>query len=249
MYNYTKYLIRLDDACPTMDSSKWQRMEEILDRYEVKPMVGVIPHNEDSNQEIDQEDKYFWVKVKLWEAKSWTIALHGYNHCYTSNDGLRGLNPMWERSEFAGLPLEEQKEKIRKGVAIMRENGLNPRYFFAPSHTFDEVTLEALRLESDIRVISDTIGRYPYQRGDFWFIPQIIGHCAKMPFNGIFTFCLHPNTMNDGVFEALENFLKSYQKLFIGFEDIKLQRYGSKKATDKLLSWAFFTYRRMRGLH
>ena len=49
----TKYLIRLDDACPTMDSVKWEKMLNILDRYEVKPMVGIIPHNEDPKLHID----------------------------------------------------------------------------------------------------------------------------------------------------------------------------------------------------
>jgi hypothetical protein len=28
----TKYLIRLDDACTTMDSTKWRRVEAILDK-------------------------------------------------------------------------------------------------------------------------------------------------------------------------------------------------------------------------
>ena len=244
----TQYLIRLDDACPTMDHSQWKRMEKILDKFSIKPMVGVIPHNEDPAQLIDPADGDFWTKVKEWEKKGWTIALHGYNHCYDCNGGMKGLNPMWKRSEFAGLPLEEQKGKIHKGVAIMREQGVNPKYFFAPSHTFDEDTLEALRQESDIRVVSDTIGRYPYKKGDFWFVPQILGHCAKFPFSGIYTFCFHPNTMSDGAFENMENFLKTYHKNFISFDDVDLQRYGNKKIADKFLSWVFFSYRRLRGL-
>ena len=59
----TKYLIRLDDACPTMDSVKWEKMLNILDRYEVKPMVGIIPHNEDPKLHIGVEDPNFWQKV------------------------------------------------------------------------------------------------------------------------------------------------------------------------------------------
>lgn len=55
-----QYLIRLDDACPTMNSRKWQRMEDILDRYDVKPMVGVIPANNDPKQMIDSPDGKFW---------------------------------------------------------------------------------------------------------------------------------------------------------------------------------------------
>ena len=61
-----KYLIRLDDACPTMDRAKWQRVFDILDRYDVRPMVGIIPHNEDPKQEIDAPYAEFWNKAKQW---------------------------------------------------------------------------------------------------------------------------------------------------------------------------------------
>lgn len=94
MLKNNKYLIRLDDACPTMDGAKWQRMFDILDRYVVRPMVGIIPHNEDPKQEIDAPDVEFWNKAKLWHQKGYAIALHGYNHCYISNEGLKGLNPL-----------------------------------------------------------------------------------------------------------------------------------------------------------
>jgi hypothetical protein len=232
-----------------MDSSKWGRVETILDQYGIKPMVGVIPHNEDSKQEIEPVHKGFWEKVHKWEKKGWSIAMHGYNHCYSCDGGLKGLNPMWSRSEFAGLPFEEQRVKIRNGVAILRENGVKPKYFFAPSHTFDDNTIVALREESDIRIISDTIGRYPYKKEDFWFIPQIMGHCVKMPIGGIYTFCFHPNTMNDAAFQNLETFLQKYQKHFTSFDEIELKDYESKGIIDRLMSWAFFSIRRLRGLH
>lgn len=248
MFN-TKYLIRLDDACPFMDSKKWQRMEDLLDKYGVKPMVGIIPNNADPKTMIDPENPMFWDKAKAWQEKGWSIALHGYSHCYDSEGGMDGLNPMWRRSEFAGIPLDRQRKKIRCGVAIMREHGINPKYFFAPSHTFDENTIVALREESDIRIISDTIGRYPYKKDDFWFIPQITGHCVKMPIGGIYTFCFHPNTMSEVAFQNLEAFLKNNKTQFIGFDEIDLKQFDRKSLIDKMLSRIFFAYRKRRGLY
>ena len=175
-----KYLIRLDDACPKMDREKWQRMEDLLDCYGIKPLVGIIPANDDPDTMIDEFDSEFWHKAHLWETKGWQIALHGYSHVCDSNDGMKGLNPMWQRSEFSGISLNEQRRRIRQGYAILKEHGFTPRYFFAPSHTFDENTLEALRLETGICFICDTIGRYPYRKDGFCFIPQISGHAAKM---------------------------------------------------------------------
>jgi predicted deacetylase len=243
-----RFLIRLDDACPYMDRAKWQRMEVILDKHGVKPLVGVIPANADPKTMIDPEDYLFWDKVHNWGKKGWSIALHGYDHVCTSEGGMKGLNPFWRRSEFAGSPLDKQREKIKKGYSILKEHGFDPQYFFAPSHTFDLNTLEALRVETDIRIVSDTIGRYPYTFNDFVFIPQISGHCSKMPLSGIYTFCFHPNTMKDKEFVALENFLVLYKNSFISFNEIDLSKYGKKKMVDRLLSWGFFTYRKIRGL-
>lgn len=178
-----QYLIRLDDACPTMDRERWGRMERLLDQYGVKPMVGIVPDCKDENLMRNETDPHFWEKALAWQQKGWTIAMHGYDHCYISDMGMDGFNPMWPRSEFAGVSLEEQKRKVRMGV-IIGSHGLKPKYFFAPSHTFDENTLTALREESSIRMISDTIALKPYRRGDFTFYPQTVGHCVKMPLPG-----------------------------------------------------------------
>ena len=244
----SKYLIRLDDACPTMDAAKWQRMEDLLDAYGVKPMVGIIPHCQDPQLMLDEPDPHFWQKALTWQDKNWALAMHGYDHCYISDQGMLGLNPMWERSEFAGVPLDKQREKIRNGIQILKAKGIHPKFFFAPSHTFDQHTLTALQEESDIRIISDTIGRYPYKKGDFWFIPQIVGHCVKMPIPGIYTFCFHPNKMEDAAFQALESFLQLYSLDFMGFGDMTLSDYKQKMKLDVLLSALFFRYRAIRGL-
>ena len=240
-----RYLIRLDDACPTMDAKKWQIIENILDSYGVRPMVGVIPANEDPKQQIDAADKEFWYKVKTWAKKGWAIALHGYDHCYISNDGLNGLNPLWPRSEFAGVPLEEQKKKIREGIKVLNTHNISPKYFFAPSHTFDENTLHALREESNIRVISDTIATKPYKKGDFVFIPQLGGRCTEMKLPGVWTFCLHPSTMNEEDFAATERFLQAHEEEMLSFDELNLTGLKGKNLMSRLLSWVYFTRRKI----
>lgn len=227
-----------------MNHKNWDRMEALLDKYGVKPMVGVIPHNEDSNQQIDSENGYFWYLVHSWEQKGWTIAMHGFNHVYSSKE--KGINPIWEKSEFAGLPIDQQREKIRKGVSIMRGHDINPRYFFAPSHTFDVNTLIALREESDIRIICDTIGAKPYRYKDFVFIPQQSGHPIKLPFGGLLTICYHPNTMGETDFAGLEYFLVNCKDRLLSFGDIDLSLVKGKSIEDKILSWLYFTLRKLK---
>lgn len=239
-----KYLIRLDDACPTMNREKWGKMEALLDKYGVKPLVGIIPHNEDPKLKIDPEDGKFWELAESWERKGWAIAMHGYNHVYSSKDG--GINPLWKKSEFAGHPYELQRKKIKDGIAVIRKNGFNPKYFFAPSHTFDVNTLRALQEETDIRIISDTIARKPYRKSDFVFIPQQSGHPTRLPFGGYMTICYHPNTMNDSSFVRLENFLKRSKDSILSFDQINIDEVGRKGLLDRLLSWIYFTKRKLK---
>lgn len=151
-----KYIIRLDDACEKMDRDKWNSVETVLDKHNVKPLVGIIPACKDPKMNIYETDPDFWeTTVVRWQNKGWEIALHGYDHVYITQSG--GCNPINKKSEFASLPIDEQKRKIKEGIRIFNEHGISPKVFFAPSHTFDENTLKAIKEESDIRFISDTI--------------------------------------------------------------------------------------------
>ena len=234
----TNYLIRLDDACPYMDNKKWSIIEDLLDRYGIKPLVGIIPANADTQTMIEQENPLFWEKVQQWVDKGWEIALHGYNHVYVTKEG--GINPLWNRSEFAGLMIEEQREKIAMGVSVLTAHKIIPKYFFAPSHTFDENTLKALREESKIRIISDTYALKPYRKDDFIFIPCQIGHPQSVNLPGIFTICLHPNNMKEKQISEFEHFLEFHNKYIISFGDIDLKHIRSIRIVDRLFINTYF---------
>ena len=233
-----KYIIRLDDACEKMDVEKWSRMEELLDRYGIKPLVGIIPHCEDEEMEEYPYDASFWERVDRWIKKGWCPALHGYNHVYGTECG--GINPVNRCSEFAGEPLEVQKEKIRLGLAILRSHGIEPRVFFAPSHTFDENTLTALREESEIRVISDTVATDAYMRDGFTFVPQQTGRARALPFRTV-TFCYHPNKMQEESFAALEAFILKHRERFAEFPTEGTTR--QRNAWDKVIRFLYFAKR------
>ena len=235
----SKYIIRLDDAADRMDYQKWDQMESLLDKYNIHPLVGVIPNCKDKMMDIYDVDPDFWDKVHQWEEKGWTIALHGYEHVYYTNEG--GINPVNERSEFAGLSLEKQKLKIKNGVEIFHDHGLEPKVFFAPSHTFDLNTLEALKQESNIHIISDTIANKPYSRYGLTFVPQQSGRVRKLPFK-VVTFCYHPNMMTQEDFEVLGSFLKTNCNNFFDFPVNEVER--KKNVLDFLFSKLYFWKRR-----
>ena len=230
-----KYIIRLDDASEFRDVEKWNRIEEIFDRYGIKPLVGVIPNNKDEKLTAYEKDEKFWERVHSWIEKGWVIALHGYDHVYLTKDG--GINPINKKSEFAGVPLDVQREKIKKGVEILRSHGINPKVFFAPAHTFDENTLIALKEESDIRIISDTVATKSYTKYGFTFVPQTFWSVRNLPCITN-TFCYHPNMMLDGTFEYLEGFLRKNSSNFVAFPTKVVTR--KKSVMDKIFSKIVF---------
>ena len=236
------YLIRLDDASDHMHIENWSRIERLLDENGVKPLVGVIPMNRDPMLLEFPEDPNFWRKAQAWQEKGWRIALHGYEHVYSTK--CAGINPVHNHSEFAGHSLEVQREKIREGMKILKEKGLHPTAFFAPSHTFDENTMEALRLESDIRTISDTVANDVYCRKGFTFIPQQAGMVRKLPFK-LSTICLHPNYTTEAEFQKIEAFLKAYAGQFVNPNEIGLST-RRRSLLDRFYETAYFLKRKLR---
>lgn len=237
-----KYIIRLDDASPTMDRKKWNRVFEVLDRYDIKPIVAVIPHNEDKKMIIDKYDNKFWDKVRDWQNKDYHIALHGYNHVYTTKK--RGIIPMNSRSEFAGVDISIQREKIKKGYNIFRKEGIKSNIWVAPAHSFDTNTLQVLREETSIDIISDGISFYPYTQDNFFWIPHQMWSFRERK-NGIWTIGLHPNTMTDKKFREFEEFIENYSYEFINDINELKKKYKNrtKSLKDKFFSLYFFTKR------
>lgn len=234
-----QFFFRLDDACEKRDIDKWSRMENLLDKYEIRPLVGVIPKCEDSMMDKYTIDPNFWQKVDEWIKKEWVIALHGYNHVCITKSG--GINPVNARSEFAGVPVDIQKEKIIDGIKLFKERGIEPKVFFAPSHTFDENTIKVLIENSKIRIISDTIANKPYKKYGITFVPQQSGSVRKLPLNTV-TFCYHPNIMLNSDFVKLEEFFKRYKNRFKQFPVIEVER--KRTFFDVVLYKAYFARRK-----
>ncbi|MBU1667658.1 DUF2334 domain-containing protein [bacterium] len=216
-----KYIIRLDDACQTMDHAKWLRMENLLDKYAIKPMVAVIPDNKDSSFNCERvNDNTFWNRVRAWQKKGWEIAQHGYTHEYVSkNSGDFTIGNNY--SEFAGLLYRVQKEKIKKGYQLLQEKGITVTLWIAPAHTFDYDTVRALREETDITTISDGIALYPYKHKGFVWIPVQVANFIKVPF-GYWTICIHPNEFSDKDFNKLESAIQKFHSQIVAMQEVKV---------------------------
>ena len=195
MIGGARYLIRFDDICPGMNWATWREIEKILDEHDVRPMLAVVPSNEDAHLDVGPREPQFWDRVRAWQARGWTIGLHGYQHRYVTREaGLIGLN---DRSEFAGLSAGEQADKLRRAVEIFRAESVRPDVWIAPAHSFDTATVAALR-DLGVDAISDGffLSAHRDARGTLW-VPQQIWGFRYRPF-GLWTVCYHHNDWSAG---------------------------------------------------
>ncbi len=188
-----RYLVRIDDICSTMDWRAWEAVESLLNAHSVKPILAVVPDNRDPSLMCGDPAPDFWQRVRDWQRVGWTIAIHGYQHLYETRDsGLVGLNPF---SEFAGLPIEQQRRKLTSALEIFRKERVDVEAWVAPAHSFDESTVTVLK-ELEITTISDGFCFRVVERLGCRWVPQQLWRFRSMPF-GVWTVCLHPNALRD----------------------------------------------------
>lgn len=221
----TQYLIRFDDICPTMNWPIWTKVEEILLSAGVKPILAVIPDNQDPNLRVCEAKAYFWDEVRSWQKRGWTIGLHGYQHLQVTKSG--GILDFNKWSEFSGLTLSEQTTKLLKAREIFDREGVIPELWVAPAHSFDANTLEALN-EIGLRYLSDGFSLYPYHDsyGMMW-VPQQLWHFRRMP-AGVWTICLHLNNWGMAEVDGFRSHVREFAAL-LGQWDLVVSEYQRRK--------------------
>ncbi len=231
-----KIAVRMDDIAPGMDWKKFADFKVLLDEYGIKPLIGVVPDNQDRNLERTEEngkDRHehmpedFWEYVKGLQEQGWIVAMHGYRHVYTQKKG--GVFPLNLFSEFAGLPLAEQLAMLEKGRSVLDSHGIKTDIFMAPAHSYDRNTLKALR-QAGFGRITDGFGSKPYLWKQMCFYPISFRLGSSLKKNhGITTMVVHVNTVNR---KDMEN----YRRIFREYETISYGDYLQTEAVKR--GWA-----------
>ena len=199
-----------------MLSDRRERFLSLLERYEIAPILAVVPDNQDSELKLRLPDPEFWSRMRAREAAGATIAMHGYRHLCTSRG--RSLVHLHNETEFTGVSESQQREWIHRGLEILRGQDLNPRLFVAPRHGFDRNTLRALACEG-LGVLSDGFAIRPFTRHKVLWIPQQLWEPAEKS-TGLWTICIHTNTATTALEDKLETFLRSNARQFTTFNKV-----------------------------
>ena len=219
-----RFLLRFDDICPTMKWSIWNRIEEIMIRYKIKPIIAVIPDNQDPSLICEDEINDYWEKLRKWQKLGWTIALHGFHHKYENQKcGILKIN---DYSEFAGVSYDEQNIRIKKGLEILKSHGLNVTTWIAPAHSFDYNTIKALK-SNGIHIISDGYSNDIFRFRDMLWIPCQLYRFEQRK-KGVWTVCKHPNMWTKKELLAFEQEINRWNKEITDLDSI-LMKYKEKK--------------------
>ena len=211
---HATYLVRFDDICPTMDWDSWDKVEKVLISEGIRPILAVVPDNRDENLIFGKENEHFWSKVRTWKKMGWSIAIHGYQHLYQTNDpGLLGLN---KYSEFSGLSYEQQSKKLQKALKIFESHDVKPNLWVAPALSFDKVTVRVLS-DLGIEVISDGFFKRPVKYMNMIWIPQQLWKFRHFR-SGIWTVCYHVNGMKKEELERICSDLNQYNESIISLD-------------------------------
>lgn len=188
-----QFVLRIDDVVPTFPWRKFAPLESALAEAGIKPVIGVVPSNVDPTLSFERPRRDFWDAIRNWQSQGWTVAQHGLRHEYTSRG--RDYLGRVRKSEFLGYPQVQQEDMLWAGRQILEAEGVWTGTFMAPSHSFDEATLLALRA-TGFHTVTDGWGVYPYERFGVTLVPQLFATPKSLGF-GVFTICLHVGPMSD----------------------------------------------------
>ena len=203
----------------------WRGIESILIERGLKPILAVVPDNHDPSLQVNAPAKDFWDRVRVWQSLGWTIALHGFQHRYVSQNA--GLVTTRKKSEFAGLPVGEQREKLRRGMEIFEREGIRCRVWIAPGNAFDATTVSLLP-EFGIDVISAGYFQFPYvDAKKITWVPQQMYYFRPAP-AGVWTVCYHHNQWEPSRLSKFREEVDSYGTNVVSLGDVLKAQWQSR---------------------
>jgi len=219
----TRYLVRFDDICPTMNWEVWSKVESALMERNIQPIMAVVADNQDPALQVHPPVESFWDRVLYWQSMGWSIGMHGYQHRYVSS--FPGMLTARRKSEFAGLPAVEQQEKLQRATDIFRSHGIAPMIWIAPGHSFDASTVSLLP-EFGVNIISDGHFRFPFVcPNKICWIPQQLSYFRSAP-SGVWTVCHHINAWKQKTISEFMRDLDRYRPEIASVQEIVDRKQG-----------------------
>ena len=220
----SKIILRFDDLSEYSLCNVWDKIENILVEYKLKPIVAIVPENLDvkiskTGRLVEQVPRAnFWKRVRKWQSEyGWEVAAHGLNHTLAKTSN----NIMWfsQLSEYADLSFDEKKSSIIQTLEIFQNEDVRIRTWVAPAHGFDRDILEILK-NFNFKYISDGFYFSPVldRLSGLIFVPQQAWKLRKWyPFR-VSTVCMHHLSWTNEDINQFKQFVVANKTKFISME-------------------------------
>ncbi|WP_445721068.1 DUF2334 domain-containing protein [Flavobacterium sp.] len=215
-----KFLIRLDDCHKNQHYENWDKILSILYKYNIKPLIAIIPNNNDTSIEFCENTEDDFLTWLIQNKENIDFGVHGFNHSFHKSS--KSMYKSRSTSEFNDLSYVEQRMILQNSLDWFRSNDFYPNWFVAPRHSFDKITVDICKFFG--LSISDGTEINIFKYKDVLFVPQLYNKARIPLFSGVYTFCYHPNSMSDSDFIELESFLVNYYQMFIEWEEVKIMK-------------------------
>lgn len=225
--------MRFDDINSRMDWIRFFTIKKVLEKYNIKSILGVVPKCEDKTLEVGKKNLDFFGHLRRFALYGDVIAQHGYNHIYDSRSS--GFFGNTSNSEFAGHPYQKQVNKLSKGKAILEKESLWSPIFMAPNHSFDSLTLKALK-KLEFNTVLDGFALFPFKSDNLNFISQISSKPLPVWLPCISQLCVHINTISDEELKNLIFFIEKNHKYFINLDNMQIRNNFLTLFDRKLIS-------------
>jgi len=191
--------LRFDDYHQDVDHDTWIEVLTEYDQRGLRGLVAVPPKYE--GEPLSADVVPFLLEL---EERGWELAQHGYTHedigesrASQGTLGPLGRELYLDRSEFAGLPYEEQHRRIAAGQEILEGHGIEPTTFVPPWHEYGRNTIRAL---ADHGFTCLNEGRWPIPRmvDGVTLVPtHVPAFTPAMVAVGVVTIVGHPHLDDD----------------------------------------------------
>ena len=235
-----KFLIRLDDCHKNQHFKNWNKILSILGKYNIIPLVAIIPKNKDISITFSKNTEDNFIKWLNLNKEKIEFGVHGFNHSFHKSS--KSLFKSKSTSEFNDLLYPEQLMIIQNSLDWFKSKDYYPNWFVAPRHSFDKITVDVCKFFGLSISDGTEINLFKY-RGVI-FVPQLYNKARVPLFSGVYTFCYHPNLMNDFDFIELENFLIKHNHNFIDWGETKIMKIKGSYLRSQIINniWIIQNY-------
>jgi len=238
-------IIRNDDLCALSDAAHERRIFEMFERLGIPQTVGVIPQmtRDPHNSELDHfhplsENAAIVALLEEYQDMGLIeIAQHGVTHQtnalhpnrsteITDDHSMPGLGGRWSPfepvnqawfSEFNGLPVEEQKQRIAEGAKLLAEVfGEQPQTFIFPWDSANPDALKIIEEQGFKQVLCSTMSFFPkslnvigYVDGDIFKLPNYVEEMAAQSKPVLTQVAYHSWMLSEEEIARLDDMLKN----------------------------------------